>query len=120
MAPHPLLADPDLPPFCDLFDAQVAALGALALFTVDADGRLRLDADRSRDALSRLEAPPLYAPCLALMRDRATGYVQLVLAGAPELVLGHPRAEALLFDTAADALAALEALGRPPLRREPW
>lgn len=120
MAPHPLLLDPELPAFCDPFDAALARSGAPALFTVDAEGRLRLDPDRTRDALSRLSGSPAGAPALALLRDRATGYVQLVLASAPELLRGHPRADARRFETAHEALAALRALGRPPIWRGEW
>lgn len=120
MARHPLLVDPHLPAFCDPFDAAVAESGAPALFTVDADGRLRLDPDRTRDALARLPGPPAWVPTLALLRDRATGYVQLVLTSAPELVMGHPRADARLFADAAEALDALAALGRPPISRGDW
>ena len=120
METHPLLLDPDLPAFCDPFDAALARSGAPALFTVDAEGLLRLDSDRTRDGLSRLTETPAWAPVLALMRDRATGYVQLVLVSAPELVRGHPRADARLFESAGEALAALRALGRPPIWRGAW
>ena len=103
------LSDPDLPPFCDPFDAALAAAGPPAVFTVDADGRLRLDADRTRDAWSRLPGPVDREPTLFLMRDRATGWRQLVLVTAPALALEHPRAEAARLASAAEALVALRA-----------
>lgn len=103
------LTDPELPPFCDPFDAALAAAGPPAVFTVDADGRLRLDADRTRDAWSRLEGPPAREPAVFVLRDRATGWAQLVLVTSPALALGHPRAEATRYPAVAAALAALAA-----------
>ena len=114
-----LLADPALPPFCDAFDAALAEAGVPALFTVDHHGRLRLDADRSRDALARLPGVPAGEPALYLMRDRATGWVQLVLASAPGMVEGHPRADATRYPDARSALAALAALGPLPVSAQP-
>ena len=114
-----LLHDPALPPFCDPFDAALAASGAPALFTVDHHGRLRLDADRARDALSRLESPPAPEPALYLMRDRSTGWVQLVLVSAPAMAEAHPRADATRYPDAARALAALAVLGPLPVSALP-
>lgn len=114
-----LLADPALPPFCDTFDAAVAASDAPALFTLDHHGRLRLDADRTRDALSRLTEIPCREPALYLLRDRATGWVQLVLSSAPALAEGQPRADATRYPDASSALLALGALGPLPVSRDP-
>lgn len=117
-AENPL--DPGLPPFCDPFDAALASSGCPAIFTVDADGRLRLDAERSRDALLRCESAPRpgLSPCL--FRDRATGWVQLVVATSPDLVAAHPRADIRRFESGAQALAALAALPQPPVWRGDW
>lgn len=112
--------DPAAPPFCDPFDAALAEAGPPALFTVDADGRLRLDGDRSRDAWARLAAPPRPGRCWCLFRDRATGWVQLILATSPDLCAEHPRADVAVYPDAAAAAAALGRLGRPPVWRGGW
>lgn len=115
-----LLDDPDLPPFADTFDGAVARAGVPALFTVDARGALRLDPDRTRDAWSRLDAPPAREAALYLVRDRATGWVQLMLSTSPALVEGHPRADAARYPSVAAAREALSGLGPLPIARESW
>lgn len=110
----------ELPPYCDPFDQALAERGPPAVFTVDADGQWRLDADRTRDAWSRLTGPCALAPVLALLRDRATGYVQLVQAGSAALLIGHPRADVACYADPAEALAVLASLGRPPIWRGDW
>lgn len=112
--------DPGLPPFCDPFDEGIARAGAPAIFTVDAEGALRLDAERSRDALSRLEAPARPGLCPCLVRDRATGWVQLVLATSPDLVVSYPRADIAVYARGAEAVAALSRLPDPPVWRGAW
>lgn len=124
MNPDPLsadlLADPDLPPFCDPFDEALARSGPPALFTVDAHGALRLDADRTRDGWSRVEGAPSREPALFLVRDRATGWVQLVLVTSPALLVAHPRADAVRYPAVAQARAVLRALGSLPIDRSAW
>jgi len=103
--------------FRDRFDALLAAQGPPALFTVDAEGQLRLDPFRTRDGWSRL-APDAVVPleaCHCLYRDRATGFVQYVLATAPALYADHPRADVRRYASEAEASAALAAIGRPPI-----
>lgn len=114
-----LLTDPALPPFCDLFDAALAASTVPAMFTVDHHGRLRLDPDRTRDALSRVGEYPRRELALYLLRDQATGWVQLVLCTAPALAEGQPRAEATRYPDATSALRALARLGPLPLSATP-
>jgi hypothetical protein len=111
--------------FCSPFDERLAASGPPAVFLRDPEGLLRFDAEWTRDAWGRLEGrdDPVASrsPCWALARDADSGYVQLVLATSPAL-LGddHPRLSFRRFDDAASAIAALGALGRPPLARAPW
>ena len=102
-------------PFCDTWDQGLFESGVLALFLVDPDGELRLSADRTRDALRHAPGPLEGGPCHALLRDRATGHVQYVLATSPGLVVGHPRLAATVYPTQSEALSALAALGLPPV-----
>ena len=104
-------------PFCDPFDAAMAESGPPAIFTLDADGRLRLDADRSRDAWTRIEGAPAKKDRDCLFRDTATGWVQYVLVGAPELCAAHPRADIAVYNSVEDALDALARCGQPPVWR---
>ena len=104
--------------FSDAFDRAVALSGPPALFTLDAEGTLRLDADRTRDGWGRSGEDLARDVGHWLLRDRATGWVQYALATGSALVEDHPGAAAARFPTQDVALAALRALGRPPLWRE--
>lgn len=107
--------------FCGPFDRALAASGAPAVFLVDNEGLLRFDADWTRDAWHRLGRIPAPAgQTWFLARDRATGYVLLVMATSPELLADHPRLDARAFPDHAAAASALTALGRPPIARQPW
>jgi hypothetical protein len=55
-----------------------------------------------------------------LCRDRASGFVQLVLVTSPTLLQEHPRLELRVFDDPAAAQAALADLGTPPLAEASW
>jgi hypothetical protein len=97
--------------FCDDWDRALFEAEVLALFLRDPDGELRLQPDRTRDALRHAPGPFPRVPVHALLRDRATGHVHCVLATSPGLLEGHPRLEARVYDSEAAALAALAALG---------
>lgn len=107
-------------PFRDPFDQILAAQGPPALFTVDAEGELRLDPFRTRDGWSRisLDDVPAHDVCHCLFRDRATGYVQYILVTSPALYADHPRADVRRFDSQRQALDALEGMGQPPIVTE--
>ncbi|MCB9759422.1 MAG: hypothetical protein H6739_06245 [Alphaproteobacteria bacterium] len=103
-------------PFCNPFDAALAAAGPPAVFTRTADGEWRIAPDLSRDCWERTgPEPALLDPAHALVRDRATGFVSWWFVTARKLLADHPRVDVVLFDTGAQARAALEALGRPPV-----
>ena len=106
-------------PFTDPFDGTIAAQGPPAVFTIDADGELRLAAMRSRNAWESVVAPPGLEACHCLFRDRATGWVQYILVTSPALYLDHPRAEIVRYPSQECALKALLALGTPPVSAAP-
>ena len=62
----------------------------------------------------RAPSPPR-DPGFALFRDRETGFVSLLYVTARALVAEHPRADSRFLDDEPAALAALAALGRPPV-----
>ncbi|MDP6931748.1 MAG: hypothetical protein QGG40_02485 [Myxococcota bacterium] len=105
--------------FTDPFDSTLATRGPPAVFTIDADGELRLDAMRSRNAWESVDGPPELEACHCLFRDRATGWVQYVLVTSPALCREHARAEIVRYPSQAQALEALRALGLPPVRASP-
>ena len=106
-------------PWASPFDRALAQSGPPAVFTVDADGAMRLAPNRTRDAWNRGAGTPHFERCDCLYRDRATGWVQYVLVTSPGLCASHPRADIVRFPSQDDALRALEALGRLPLSTRP-
>lgn len=109
-------------PFSDPFDQAMAEQGPPALFTLTADGELRLHSDRTRDAWQRQEGgvPAARETCHCLLHDHGTGWVQYVLATSPLLLADHPRARVWRFPTEAAALAALTHLGPVPVAAAGW
>lgn len=105
--------------FGDPFDQALARTGPPAVFTLSADGELRLQADRTRDAWQRLADghPPLHEACHCLLRDHATGWVQYALITSPALCNAHPRADIWRYDSEEEALQALSRAGQPPVWR---
>ena len=102
-------------PFSDDFDRTMASEGPAALFTIDPRGQLRLALTRSRDQSKRSSPDRPKTPCHCLFRDRATGFVQYVLATSTALCVSHPRADIERYDDQQAALDALAGLGRPPV-----
>lgn len=113
--------------FCSPFDEALALRGTPAVFLLDVEGRLRMDPEWTRDAYARgapSDADLPRAWVWVLARDRASGYVQLVLVTSPALVDQHPigggRLDLRAFASREAAAAALASVGRPPIRREDW
>ena len=106
--------------FCDPFDRALAETGPPCIFLPDREGFLRFDADWSRDCWTRSEAPLAPGWRWVLLRDADTGFVQLILATAANLLVAHPRGQVRSFAELEDALAAVQAFGRPPLAEQPW
>jgi hypothetical protein len=106
--------------FCSPFDEALAHAGPAALFLPDHHGELRFDVDRTRDAWERAPGPHPSGWTWVLLRDHATGFVNVALVTAPSLVAGHPRASIRAFADRASAEAARAAFGTPPIARDPW
>lgn len=106
--------------FCSPFDAALAQEGPAAVFLPDRDGALRFDATWTRDCWGRAPGPHRPGWTWLLTRDRASGFVNLVLVTSPTLLTEHPRLDLRRFTTLEQAQAALSALDHPPFAREPW
>ncbi|MCA9491753.1 MAG: hypothetical protein KC621_17600 [Myxococcales bacterium] len=110
-----------MPDFCGPFDRALASSGAPAVFLFDTDGLLRFDPEWTRDAWQRAGDGPLRPGWTwVLARDRASGYVLMVMATSPDLLAHHPRLDVRAFPDHASAHAARRALGVPPIAAEPW
>jgi hypothetical protein len=95
--------------FCSDFDAALARGGPPAVFLRDREGLLRFDAQWTRDTWGRCESAPRFGWTWVVARDRASGFVFLVLATSPDLLATHPRLDVRPFEDRARAEAALEA-----------
>ncbi len=102
--------------FVSDFDAETARSGVPSIFLRDSDGLWKVEANLTRDCWERTH-PVARDEGHGLMRDRATGFVTLVYVTGRGLLEEHPRADITWFDTAQDARAALDGLGRPPIQR---
>lgn len=107
--------------FCSPFDEHLARRGPGAVFLHDPEGRLRFDAEWTRDAYARSAGGDVDWRWV-LARDRASGYVLLALVTAADLVgaVGGGRLDVRPYERREDAVAALSALGRPPVAQEAW
>lgn len=111
--------------YCSAFDAWLAADGPPAVFLLDPEGLWRFDAEWTRDAIERLRLeahanPPEHGLRWVLARDRASGYVQLVLVTSPALLRAHPRLDTRTFGSADEAVRVRASMGHPPIDRTPW
>ena len=106
--------------FCDPFDESLARNGPAAVFLPDPEGLLRFDAEWSRDAWARSPGPHPLGWTWLLLRDRDSGFVQLVLCTSPTLITDHPRADVRAFPTLGEAREARQSFGHPPVTGEPW
>jgi hypothetical protein len=108
-------------PFCNPFDEALASQpGAPAVFLLDREGMLRFDETWTRDAWGRDPGPHAWGVVWRLLRDRATGYVTLVMTTSPTLNATHPRCDVRSFATWEEASAARASWGPLPLCPEPW
>ncbi|MBN2797896.1 MAG: hypothetical protein JXX28_02000 [Deltaproteobacteria bacterium] len=106
--------------FCDPFDEALAARGPASVFLFDQEGLLRFDANWTRDAWTRTDGLLPHGWSWRVLRDRDTGFVQVVLATSPLLLVSHPRADVRGFDLLDEAMAVRDQFGSPPVSREPW
>lgn len=104
--------------FADTFDRVLALNGPPAVFSLTADGELRLHPDRSREAWGDRDPSTVpFETCHCLYRDRATGFVQYLRVTSPALCAEHPRADIWRYESEEAALAALARAGRPAVWR---
>lgn len=106
--------------FCSPFDEGVAWRGPAAVFLPDEEGVWRLAVEWTQDAWLRRPGPHDGRWRFVLVRDRGTGFVQLALATAADLLDAHPRGDVRAYDTLEQASAARAAFGRPPIAPEAW
>lgn len=106
--------------FCSAFDARLAQAGPAAVFLLDDEGLWRFDEQWTRDAWQRAPGPHVVEPCWVLLRDRGSGYVNLVMVTSATLLTEHPRCDVRAYDTHDAAVAARDAWGRPPVCPEAW
>jgi hypothetical protein len=106
--------------FCSRFDEALARTGPAAVFLPDRDGRLRFDAEWTRDCWERVRGPLDHGWTWTLVRDHDTAFVNLLLVTSPRLLERHPRADVRAFDAEDEAMAAWRGFGRPPIGRQPW
>ena len=105
------------PAFCSPFDEALAHRGPPAVFLTDREGRLRFDAQWTRDAYGRHPGPHEAGWVWIVATDRASGFALLVLSTAVDLLQGHPRLDLVPFREVDRAREALAALGHPPIDR---
>ena len=106
--------------FCSPFDHALAHGGPAAVFLVDRGGALRFDATWTRDTWGRAPGPHAPGWVWILLRDRASGYVQMVLVTSPTLLADHPRADVRVYETQQQAVAARAEFGAMPLAKDGW
>ncbi len=106
--------------FCNAFDEHLATHGPPAVFLPDHEGFYRFDASWTRDAWERSGGGGALCTHWVLVRDRATGFIQMVLATGEDLLAVHPRGDVRSFDSEQAAVAARAEFGSPPLSDEPW
>lgn len=103
------MPDPTAPRFpmelASPFDEQLLREGPLAFFTLDSQGRVRLDAERTRECWLLTPVPAERDIAHFVLTDRATGVRMYALVAHPALATCQPRADAERFPDYASAIA---------------
>lgn len=106
--------------FCSPFDEALANGGPPGVFLFDPEGALRFQPTWTRDVYGRAPGTHAHAWTWLLARDKATGFVQLVLVTSPTLLTEHPRLQLRVFASIEAARAELATWGRPAIAPDPW
>ncbi len=106
--------------FPNPFDQLMFEQGPPAVFLPDRKGEWKLEPTWSRDAWGRDAGPHERGVAWALVRDKGTGFITLVVLTSPTLLRQWPRADVRLYEDEASAREARAAFGEPPLCREAW
>jgi hypothetical protein len=106
--------------FCNTFDERLARNGPAGIFLMDREGRLRFDAEWTRDAWERNEGEHQHGESWTLLRDHDTGFVMLALVTSTTLLAKHQRMDVRAFQTLEQALECRESFGHPPIVNTPW
>ena len=113
--------------FASEFDAALAAGGPAAVFVPDREGKLRFDAEWTRDAWERQVPPLVWGHRWVLVRDRDSGFVNLLLVTSPGLLVSHPRGDVRVYADLDAALVArrpfllgAETLAAAAVASDPW
>lgn len=98
-----------MPDFASGWDSALAAEGPPAIFTLDREGRLRVDPERTREVLL---LGPLTGPREAahyVLTDTVTGVRMYLFVSHPQLAERQPRGTAERFPDGASAVAHVRA-----------
>ncbi len=90
------------------------------MFLRNREGAWKLEPGWTRDAWSRDPGPHAFGWTWCLCRDRATGYVVIVLATSPTLLAHHPRMDVRAFPNQSTAFEAHASLGAVPIDPSAW
>lgn len=94
-----------MPEFASPWDAALAASGLPGLFTLDPEGKLRVDPERTREIylLTTVEGPP--DPGHWVLTDARTGLRLYLFVTHPVLAERQPRGSVVRHPDAASAIA---------------
>lgn len=116
------MPDPTAPRFpmelASTFDQELLDRGPHALFTLDSQGRVRMDAERTRECWLLETPPPERDIAHYVLTDKVTGVRMYALVSHPRLATCLSRSEARRFPDYASAVADVAGQWEPPKRED--